>query len=163
MKAILFILGLMAITSLAQARTYETVCNNHDCFKNGWVTTSKSYVMKTQCTNNDCTKYGWFSLTNNKSTYNVKCRAGGCFNDGWMSAQVIKGRIYYDDAFCKHSSCLTYGWNVKTGYDLLGGNVVCNNNDCAKYGGRSFWRGRPSRTVCYANDCYRNGWTLYVY
>jgi hypothetical protein len=58
---------------------------------------------------------------------------------------------------------LQYGWKVRTGYDLMGGNVVCNNNDCSRYGGKSFWRGRPSQTTCYAGNCYKYGWTLYVY
>lgn len=160
-----FVLLMIFVTSVSfgQMKVYETNCKNQNCFKYGWVTTSKNYVMDTKCKNQDCTRYGWTSLANDQSTYNVNCRTGGCFTDGWTSSQDIKGKIYYDDVFCKYSGCLKYGWVVRTGYDLFGGNVSCNNSDCSKYGGTSLWRGRPSKTSCHSNDCYKNGWTLYVY
>jgi hypothetical protein len=163
MKFLIFGLSLFASVALAQTRTYETTCRQGDCFKYGWVTQSKSYVLDTHCKDQNCTRYGWYSRANDKSTYDVSCRGMGCFIDGWTSKQVIKGRVYYDEATCRQSSCLKYGWTIKTGYDLLGGNVVCNKNDCSRYGGKAYWRGRPSRTKCYGNECYKYGWSLYVY
>ena len=53
---------------------------------------------------------------------------------------------------------LVYGWTVKTGYDLSGGNVTCGNFDCSRYGGVSFWRGKASKTSCQDWDCYGKGW-----
>ncbi len=163
MKYLFILCSLIASTSFAQALKFETVCKDGNCFKNGWMTTSKGYSMETRCKRGDCPRFGWSSRANDQSTYDVNCRTGGCFKSGWSSTQVIKGKLYFDDVLCKNGSCLQYGWVVRTGYDFLGGNVVCNNNDCSKFGGTSIWRGRPSRTACYSSSCYTNGWTLFVY
>ena len=83
--------------------------------------------------------------------------------EGWASEESIGKEHYFDNVACRNFDCLKNGWTVRTGYDFFGGNVVCNLNDCSKFGGESLWRGRPARTQCYANDCYKNGWTLTVY
>lgn len=163
MRGILLLTLFIGSLSFAEIQKFETACKNQDCFRNGWITTAPHYVLDTNCKNQDCKKLGWNSVANDHSTYEVTCRQGGCFQDGWASTQNLKGNVYYDDVLCRNSNCLTNGWTVRTGYDVLGGDVVCNNNDCSKFGGESFWRGRPSRTVCYEADCYHKGWTLLVY
>lgn len=162
MKFILAFLVLFS-TSVFAVTKFETHCKDADCFKNGWITTAKNYTLDTVCKNNDCSKYGWSSVANDNSTYEVTCRSGGCFKKGWYSTQEVNDSLYHDDVTCAAGNCLRYGWTVKTGYDLMGGNVRCNANDCSKFGGTSYWRGRPSETMCYDYDCYHNGWDWYVY
>lgn len=164
MKILITLALFISSHSFAATKIYETICKKQDCFKYGWITTSDAgYEMNTVCKNRDCTKFGWHSEANDQSRYDVVCRAGGCFEDGWHSVQSVGGDNLYDDVFCKFGSCLTYGWTVRTGYDLMGGDVTCNKNNCSKFGGRSFWRGRPSETICYRGDCYKYGWTLNIY
>ena len=119
--------------------------------------------LDTQCNKNDCKKYGWYSVANDNSTFNISCRESGCFKGGWYSTQEVSGIEYNDIVTCIKGDCLANGWNVMTGYDMMGGNVRCFGSDCSKYGGTSYWRGRPSYTVCYETDCYHKGWDWCVY
>ena len=150
------------------SETFETRCKKNDCFKSGWITKGESYTLNTVCKQGDCTKFGWSSKANDGSTYAVTCMAGGCFKEGWDSVQLDWGWHFDDQVTCKASStgkttdCLKYGWNVTTGYDMMGGSVTCHQNDCSKYGGYSVWRGRDSHTSCYKGDCYAKGWTLII-
>ena len=143
---------------------YETSCHRSDCFKSGWTTVSvdRSYSLETSCKKHDCARFGWFSVANDGSTYDVTCLADGCFTAGWQSEQKTDGSTLLDAVTCKGSGCLIEGWTVTTGYDLMGGSVTCHSSDCARFGGTSFWRGRPSHTVCYDQDCYHEGWTLFI-
>ena len=163
MKFLFLALLLVSTSAFAKISKYETICKNNDCFQNGWITTAPGYKLDTQCKNNDCSRYGWFSIANDQSTYDVTCREGSCFGEGWHSTQKIKNKTLTDDVTCRSSDCLSYGWSVRTGYDLMGGNVMCNLMDCSKYGGSSLWRGRPAYTACYKKDCYHEGWDLFIY
>ncbi len=163
MKTIIGLLLIWSSFTFAGVLKYETLCKGNDCFKNGWTTIGTNFRLETECKKQDCSRYGWSSVANDNSTYEVNCQIGGCFKMGWHSVQNIKGKKFHDSVTCKFGSCLNYGWTVATGYDLMGGNVQCYGNDCSKYGGTSFWRGRPSQTACYSKDCYHRGWTLLVY
>ena len=162
MKAFIFLL-IFSTSSVFALTQYKTVCKEKDCFKNGWITTAPGYSLDTECKNGDCRIYGWSSVANDQSTYDVSCREGGCFTKGWYSTQEVNGQFFHDDVTCVDKSCLTKGWNVKTGYDLMGGSVRCHAFDCSKFGGSSYWRGRPSLTSCYNKDCYHEGWDWFVY
>jgi hypothetical protein len=145
---------------IAHAKFLETKCNDSDCFSYGWTTIEPGtdYLLKSTCTNNDCVNVGWSSLDNRNSSYLVMCKAGGCFEHGWVSYQNDNGLILIDNVSCKNSDCLSNGWNIDSTYDE-GGEVICKNNDCGKFGGFSYWRNEISETKCLNSDCYRYGWT----
>lgn len=162
MRISAILLSLLLSLQVYAADKFETYCKQGDCFRHGWLTTGDSYSLDTVCKNNDCSQYGWSSLANDQSTYDVTCKKGGCFVTGWHSSQLVDGVKLDDEVSCKSGQCLVYGWTVQTGYDLMGGDVTCHQNDCSKYGGYSFWRGRDSHTSCYHGDCYHYGWSLYI-
>jgi hypothetical protein len=162
MKVILS-LTLFFFSQISLAKLLETKCTNGDCFKYGWVTTEPGtdYVLNCTCTSNDCKKFGWKSIDNRNSSYTVNCKSAGCFAEGWTSLQNDNGKILIDVVHCKDSSCLSKGWNIVSTYDK-GGEVTCKSDDCSRFGGISFWRGKVSETSCYADDCYKNGWAARI-
>jgi hypothetical protein len=161
-KLVLYLVLFLSLETLA-VTTFETTCKQDDCFRFGWITTGPDYYrLDTVCKNFDCNEYGWTSLANDFSTYEVVCKKRSCFNEGWNSLQRVNAWTFEDEVTCKDQQCLISGWTVKTGYDLMGGNATCHQDDCSKYGGYSFWRGRDSHTSCYQGDCYHKGWRLYI-
>lgn len=162
MKKMFILLGTLFCLQAFAVDQYETRCKQGDCFRYGWVTTGPDYSLDTVCKNSDCTRYGWHSVTNDQSTYDVVCCDESCFQKGWASVQEIGTLHLEDEVTCKSNQCLTHGWTVKTGYDFFGGEVTCHDGDCSKFGGSSVWRGRPSSTACYSQDCYHLGWTLLI-
>ena len=150
---------LFVLTSLAHARTLETLCKDNDCFQSGWTSQgSDGFGLTCECTQNDCKKYGWRSTDTDGSTYDVVCKAGGCFVEGWSSTQVLNGYTLYDQVTCNQNDCLKYGSRIKTSYDS-GGKVTCFQENCQKYGGLMYWRGELWQTTCHNGDCYKYGWT----
>ncbi len=163
MKALLSLAIFISSVSFAATQKFETICKQRDCFKYGWTTKSQNYVLDTNCKGHNCRQFGWASIAKDHSTYDVNCIDGACFKNGWTSVQNDRGLVLYDIAFCRNSNCLERGWVVSTGYDLMGGNVNCNHDNCSEFGGTSVWRGHPSKTTCYNQDCYHEGWTLEVF
>ena len=163
MKYFLLLTLLTGSFAFAETQKFETTCKRKDCFAYGWKTVGENYSLDTICKDQNCREFGWASVANDHSTYDVTCKVGGCFRSGWSSSQHINGKVFDDQVSCRSSNCLAFGWTVQTGYDLMGGDAVCNLGDCSKYGGESVWRGRPSRTLCFGSDCYHQGWELFVY
>jgi hypothetical protein len=151
---------LVLIANTADAKNLETICNQQDCFKNGWITTEPGtdYLLKCECIDGDCENVGWKSVDNRGSTFIVRCKSGGCFVDGWRSLQNDQDKILIDLVTCKEDNCLTYGWSIFASYDK-GGEVTCKRDDCRRFGGFSNWRKEHSETNCINGDCYRYGWT----
>jgi hypothetical protein len=158
-----FILISFSFHLMAQKK-YKIDCINRDCFQFGWTMqeVNGKYRLKNQCIQKDCKKYGWASVDSNKNRFIVRCKKDGCFNQGWHSVNYHNGKVLYDQAACKRNNCLRFGWKVKTGYDLSGGNVTCRFLDCSKFGGFAHWRGKTSKTYCQDYDCYGKGWFLEV-
>jgi hypothetical protein len=156
-------LAMLFLCHTATARILETTCNNQNCFRDGWTTTEPGtdYLLRAKCTNNDCARFGWESVDNRGSSFSVTCRALGCFTTGWTSVENDNGNILFDFVTCKGKSCLTNGWDILSTYDG-GGEVACKNNDCSRFGGLSYWRGKFSETYCYEGDCYRFGWAAEI-
>lgn len=159
-----FILFAMFISIPVKSLTFETRCRFKDCFREGWTTTigKNNYKLECYCKDNDCINKGWSSSDSLGSYYDVICQPGGCTKEGWYSREFDNGVYRFDYVTCKYADCLKYGWTIKSSYDA-GGEVTCFENDCSRFGGFSFWRGRRSRTLCYGHDCYKNGWSLEIF
>jgi len=156
---------LVSVNSFAASKKYSISCKGDDCFTDGWFMQEVGgvYFLNNNCKSGDCENLGWSSVDSKGDTFDVTCLPGGCFYEGWKSVNKTGNKILKDEVKCKLNSCLSYGWTVKTGYDLSGGNVSCINNDCSRFGGTAVWRGKISRTACKNDDCYRYGWNLTIY
>ena len=145
------------------SKTLETSCHQGDCLNRGWTTIERAtgYRLEALSTENNCAKHGWSSNDTDGSHYQVACKDGGCFETGWFSTEYLNGVYLYDDVTCKDGGCLVTGWTVRSSYDA-GGTASCYRDDCSRFGGHSFWRGKRSRTTCYGNDCYHRGWKLVI-
>lgn len=145
------------------AETWDTICMNGDCFRNGWKTQGDVNYFRLQafCKNRDCSYSGWTSIDVYGTKIDVTCKFHNCFKHGWLSIEKrINGTTFKDEASCNQGNCLINGWQVKSSYDR-GGSVVCEDNNCSQLGGKSFWRSRRSITQCKEKDCYHKGWKVY--
>lgn len=166
MKVIALLFAFLFSLSLSAAqKDYSISCKGDDCFVDGWVMheVNGPYMLNNSCKENDCEYVGWSSVDTNGDKFEVSCLPGGCFTEGWASKNTVGNFVLRDWVTCKNGDCLSYGWTVKTGYDLSGGNVSCVKDDCSRFGGTATWRGKLSRTACKNDDCYRYGWYLRVF
>jgi hypothetical protein len=150
------------LSSASADIVYDVECKRGDCFKYGWVMYGAIEAVNATCTNLNCAKFGWTAEVDDDSVFTVVCKDDSCFGNGWTSKQQYLAITLEDDVTCGEAGCLKDGWKVKTGYDMMGGNVTCNKGNCAKYGGTSEWRGHRARTECNSADCYHDGWTLFI-
>jgi hypothetical protein len=162
-RSFLFVLIFVLHTPFAHAETWDVTCKNKDCFRNGWTTLGdvRGFHLEAYCTHGDCRVNGWKSIDNFGTRITVKCLDENCYGNGWESKEIRLNRnVFLDRAECADGNCLTHGWKVSSSYDD-GGRVQCEDRDCSKFGGRSYWRSRRSITVCKSHDCYHKGWTVH--